>query len=80
MYDGPDPGDGVRVLVGRLWPRGLHRDDPRVGRWDKQVAPSTPALEELRALSAGETVTLVTATTQVGDSHLGVLTAVLEGR
>ena len=27
-------------MVDRLWPRGLHRDDPRVGRWFKVVAPS----------------------------------------
>ena len=41
VYDELQPGDGIRVLVDRLWPRGLHRDDPRVGRWCKQVAPST---------------------------------------
>ena len=41
VYDELQPADGTRVLVDRLWPRGLHRDDPRVGRWCKQVAPST---------------------------------------
>ena len=41
VYDDPAPGEGVRVLVDRLWPRGLRKDDPRVGRWLKQVAPST---------------------------------------
>lgn len=41
VYDDPDPDDGTRVLVDRLWPRGLHTQDPRVGRWCKQVAPST---------------------------------------
>jgi len=41
VYDDPAPGEGLRVLVDRLWPRGMHRDDPRVGRWCKQVAPST---------------------------------------
>ena len=41
VYDELQPGDGIRVLVDRLWPRGLHRDDPRVGRWCKKVAPST---------------------------------------
>ncbi len=39
VYD--DPHDGtLRVLVDRLWPRGFHRDDPRVGRWLPKVAPS----------------------------------------
>jgi uncharacterized protein YeaO (DUF488 family) len=41
VYDEPQPGDGTRVLVDRLWPRGMHRDDPRIGQWCKQVAPST---------------------------------------
>jgi uncharacterized protein YeaO (DUF488 family) len=41
VYDAPQPGEGQRVLADRLWPRGLRRDDPRVGRWHKQVAPST---------------------------------------
>jgi uncharacterized protein YeaO (DUF488 family) len=41
VYDDPDPADGIRVLVDRLWPRGLRKQDPRVGRWCKQVAPST---------------------------------------
>ena len=41
VYDEPVPGEGERVLVDRLWPRGLRKDDPRVGQWLKQVAPST---------------------------------------
>ena len=41
VYDEPVPGEGLRVLVDRLWPRGVRKDDPRVGRWCKQVAPST---------------------------------------
>jgi uncharacterized protein YeaO (DUF488 family) len=35
-----DPHDGQRVLVDRLWPRGIRKDDPRVGIWCKDVAPS----------------------------------------
>lgn len=41
VYDELAPEDGVRALVDRLWPRGMHRQDPRVGRWFKDVAPST---------------------------------------
>jgi len=41
VYDDPTADDGHRVLVDRLWPRGLHRDDPRIGRWLPAVAPST---------------------------------------
>lgn len=41
VYDDPKPDDGVRILADRLWPRGIRKDDPRIGRWDKDVAPST---------------------------------------
>src|ERR1700761_9644542 len=40
VYDDPGPDDGPRVLVDRLWPRGFRKDDPRVGTWVKDVAPS----------------------------------------
>jgi uncharacterized protein YeaO (DUF488 family) len=40
VYDDPSPDDGQRVLVDRLWPRGFRKDDPRVGTWFKDVAPS----------------------------------------
>ncbi|SEF13537.1 DUF488 domain-containing protein [Jiangella alba] len=40
VYDEPD-GRGRRVLVDRLWPRGVRRDDPRIDRWIPEVAPST---------------------------------------
>ena len=40
VYDEPSSDDGRRVLVDRLWPRGFRRDDPRVGSWFKDVAPS----------------------------------------
>jgi uncharacterized protein YeaO (DUF488 family) len=39
VYDQPT-GDGLRVLVDRLWPRGLRKDDPRIGEWLPKVAPS----------------------------------------
>ena len=41
VYQDPDPDDGERVLVDRLWPRGFRKSDPRVGRWLPKVAPST---------------------------------------
>ncbi|OBK30731.1 hypothetical protein A5634_15770 [Mycobacterium asiaticum] len=40
IYDEPDPEDGQRVLIDRIWPRGIRKDDPRVGVWCKDVAPS----------------------------------------
>jgi uncharacterized protein YeaO (DUF488 family) len=40
IYQDIDPNDGQRVLVDRIWPRGIRKDDPRVGIWLKDVAPS----------------------------------------
>jgi uncharacterized protein YeaO (DUF488 family) len=40
VYDDPSPDEGRRILVDRLWPRGFRKDDPRVGTWLKDVAPS----------------------------------------
>jgi len=40
VYDAAEQDDGQRVLVDRLWPRGVRKDDPRVGTWCKDVAPS----------------------------------------
>jgi uncharacterized protein YeaO (DUF488 family) len=44
VYEPADPGDGLRVLVDRLWPRGLARERAQVDLWTKDLAPS----EELR--------------------------------
>jgi uncharacterized protein YeaO (DUF488 family) len=41
VYDEPEPDDGTRVLVDRVWPRGLTKDKARLDQWCKQVAPST---------------------------------------
>jgi uncharacterized protein YeaO (DUF488 family) len=41
VYDPPEPDDGVRVLVDRLWPRGLSKDAARVDEWPKGLTPST---------------------------------------
>jgi uncharacterized protein YeaO (DUF488 family) len=40
VYDEPAPDDGTRVLVERLWPRGLSKDRAHVDLWLKEVAPS----------------------------------------
>lgn len=40
VYESVESGDGERVLVERLWPRGISKQDDRVGRWLKEVAPT----------------------------------------
>jgi uncharacterized protein YeaO (DUF488 family) len=41
VYDKPSPDDGRRILVDRLWPRGLSGEAAQVDEWLKAVAPST---------------------------------------
>ena len=40
-YEASSPHDGTRVLVDRLWPRGLKKTDAHIAEWMKEVAPST---------------------------------------
>jgi uncharacterized protein YeaO (DUF488 family) len=85
VYEKPATSDGTRVLVDRLWPRGLTKADAKLDLWMKEVAPSTAlrkwfgheperfaefkrrykrelskdALDKLRKLGKGKTVTLL---------------------
>lgn len=43
-YERPGPQDGTRVLVDRIWPRGIRKDESGIDVWLKEIAPS----EELR--------------------------------
>jgi uncharacterized protein YeaO (DUF488 family) len=109
IYGDPSPGDGARVLVDRVWPRGIRKDAARLATWAKDVAPSSElrawyghdpakfdefrrrytaelaepgpqsALAQLRALSAREPVTLLTATRDLGISQAAVLAELLRG-
>lgn len=40
IYDEPASEDGIRVLVDRLWPRGVSKSRARIGEWCKEIAPS----------------------------------------
>jgi uncharacterized protein YeaO (DUF488 family) len=40
-YEPAKPGDGTRVLVDRLWPRGVKKTDAAIDIWLKDIAPST---------------------------------------
>jgi uncharacterized protein YeaO (DUF488 family) len=40
-YELPDGADGVRVLIDRLWPRGLKKTNAALDRWTKDLAPTT---------------------------------------
>lgn len=41
VYEKPSPSDGKRVLVDRLWPRGLTKEQAKIDEWLRDLAPST---------------------------------------
>ena len=40
-YDKPSPKDGVRILIDRLWPRGLSKAKLKIDTWPRELTPST---------------------------------------
>ena len=40
VYEPPSADDGLRVLVDRIWPRGVKRETAAIDRWAKEIAPS----------------------------------------
>lgn len=82
VYDPPSPSDGTRVLVDRLWPRGLTRDAARVDVWVREIAPSnalrqwyghdTPKWREFQERYAAELA-------DVPDAVAALQTLVLQG-
>lgn len=50
IYDAAEPVDGARVLVDKLWPRGINKSRASLDSWAKEIAPST----ELRELFHNE--------------------------
>ena len=41
VYESPSGGDGYRILVDRLWPRGRRKDEAQLDEWNKDIAPSS---------------------------------------
>lgn len=44
VYDDAEPGDGYRILIDHVWPRGISRERARLDEWARELAPS----DELR--------------------------------
>ena len=40
IYDPPAPGDGRRILIDRLWPRGMKKEEAHLDEWLKEISPS----------------------------------------
>lgn len=45
VYEDASPEDGYRVLVDRIWPRGISKEKAALDEWDKDLAPSTELRE-----------------------------------
>lgn len=41
IYDDPSKDDGYRILIDRIWPRGMSKEDAQLDDWNKDLAPST---------------------------------------
>ena len=68
-YDTPEPADGYRVLVDRLWPRGVSREQARLDEWARELAPSP----ELRRHSTDVVVSEACTTISFTPETLGQL-------
>ena len=105
-YEPPSSNDGLRILIDRLWPRGLTKRALNLDVWVKHLSPSNAlrmwyqhdpekfaefrrryiaelksqgeALDELREVVRGRTVTLLTATKELDLSHATVLRELLD--
>jgi uncharacterized protein YeaO (DUF488 family) len=45
IYTDPAKSDGIRILVDRLWPRGIKKENAQLAEWAKNIAPSTELRE-----------------------------------
>ncbi len=41
IYEDPTQDDGIRILVDRVWPRGIKKEEAKLDEWMKDIAPST---------------------------------------
>lgn len=78
IYDTPDADDGFRLLIMRLWPRGIRKD--LVDTWDRGLAPSRILLTDLRsgAIDWGAYVQRFTAEMSERDDSIEALAALRE--
>lgn len=49
VYDPPGAGDGTRILVDRLWPRGMAKERAQIDLWLKDIAPSNTLRKRFHA-------------------------------
>lgn len=54
VYDAPHSEDGTRILVDRLWPRGVSRESGRIDHWLKDLSPSNALRTQYHGATAGD--------------------------
>lgn len=81
IYDQATPDDGIRILVDRVWPRGMRKEAAAIDEWIKDVAPSTELRrwyghipEKFAQFEARYRDELATPTAQTALEHLRALT------
>ena len=84
IYEEPSEADGYRILLDRLWPRGLKKEDAKFDEWRKDITPSKEFKQNpdfipfLREIEKHPVVTFLTAAKDVQHSHLPILKEVIE--
>ena len=93
IYEEPSEADGYRILLDRLWPRGLKKEDAKFDEWRKDITPSKELrqwfhedkdrqnpdfIPFLREIEKHPVVTFLTAAKDVQHSHLPILKEVIE--
>jgi uncharacterized protein YeaO (DUF488 family) len=79
VYDEPDPADGRRVLVDRLWPRGVSKDAAVLDDWLRDVAPSDDLRRWYRHDPARFAEFAARYRAELGDpAHIGAVTRLRE--
>lgn len=53
VYEDPDPSDGFRVFIDKLWPRGVSKEEFHYDDWEKDIAPSKELREWFHADESG---------------------------
>ena len=77
-YDSASPDDGYRVLVDRLWPRGVSKERAAIDLWAKDVAPSTELRHEWHSRDADFEANAAGYRAQLENESAGALAQLVE--
>ena len=78
VYEDPADTDGYRVLVDRLWPRGMKKEYLKYDVWEKELEGSAAVKEFLTKIASYKVVTLLYASKEPVYNHARILQQYLE--